>query len=76
VSSIKRDSTLIRLIICENFLYGFKAAPRGRSRRRQGALAVALAGAPLRPGQRWSAGAKGGFRGPLKSRQSPGPRRI
>ena len=45
---------------CENFLYGFKAAPRGRSRRRHGAQAVALAGAPLRPGQRRSAGATSG----------------
>jgi hypothetical protein len=43
---------------CENFLYGFKAARRGRSRRRLGAQAVALADAPLRPGQRRSAGAK------------------
>jgi hypothetical protein len=32
--------------------------PPGPSRRRHGALAVALAGAPLRPGQRQSAGAK------------------
>jgi len=31
---------------CENFLYGFKAAPRGRSRRRLGAHAFAPAGAP------------------------------
>jgi len=31
----------------------------GRSRRRHGAQAVALARAPLRPGQRRSAGAKG-----------------
>jgi len=29
-----------------SFLYGFKAAPRGRSRRRLGALACAPAGAP------------------------------
>jgi hypothetical protein len=57
---------------CEKFLYGFKAAPRGRSRRRRGAQAVALAGAPLRPGQRQSAGARDGFRGPLKPRQSQG----
>jgi hypothetical protein len=25
--------------VCENFLYRFKAAPQGRSRRRHGALA-------------------------------------
>jgi hypothetical protein len=31
---------------CADFLYGFKAAPRGRSRRRRGALAFAPAGAP------------------------------
>ena len=30
---------------CENFLYGFKAAPRGRTRRRHGAHASASAGA-------------------------------
>ncbi len=34
------------LPLCEDFLYGFKAAPRGRSRRRHGALAFAPAGAP------------------------------
>ena len=28
--------------VCENFLYYFKAAPPGRSRRRHGAPAVAL----------------------------------
>ena len=33
---------------CENFLYGFKAAPRGRSRRRLGRLSQAPA--PLPPG--------------------------
>ena len=32
--------------LCENFLYGFKAAPRGRSRRRHSAHASAPAGAP------------------------------
>ena len=35
--------------VCENFLYRFKAAPRGRSRRRLGAQAVAPATAPRRP---------------------------
>ena len=35
---------------CENFLYGFKAAPRGCSRRRLGALAVAPAAAPATAG--------------------------
>jgi hypothetical protein len=32
-------------LACENFLYYFKAAPRGRSRHRHGARAVALAAA-------------------------------
>ena len=46
--------------VCENFLYGFKAAPRGRSRRRLGRRGRAPAAAPARPasGAR-SAGAKG-----------------
>ena len=35
---------------CENFLYGFKAAPRGRSRRHLGALAVTHAAAPATAG--------------------------
>jgi hypothetical protein len=35
----------------ENFLYGFKAAWRGRSRRRLGGLAVAPAAAPAPAGQ-------------------------
>jgi hypothetical protein len=42
VSHIKRSLTGRRIGLCENFLYRFKAAPRGRSRRRRGALAVAL----------------------------------
>jgi hypothetical protein len=49
---------------CENFLYGFKADPPGRSRRSLGAQVFALAGAPLRPGQRRSAGAKNVRAGP------------
>jgi hypothetical protein len=36
--------------VCENFLYYFKAAPRGRSRRRLGALAYAPADAPAPAG--------------------------
>ena len=36
--------------VCDNFLYGFKAAPRGRSRRRLGGLVVAHADAPAPPG--------------------------
>jgi len=32
--------------LCENFLYGFKAALRGRSRRRLGGLASTPAAAP------------------------------
>ena len=36
--------------LCENFLYGFKAAPRGRTRRRHGGLVVAHADAPAPPG--------------------------
>jgi hypothetical protein len=32
--------------VCADFLYGFKAAPRGRTRRRHGAHASAPAGAP------------------------------
>ena len=46
---------LLAVCACENFLYGFKAAPRGRSRRRLGGLAVAPAPAGQR---RRSAGAK------------------
>jgi hypothetical protein len=42
VSSLKRDTTACLACPCENFLYAFKAAPRGRSRRRRGAQAVAL----------------------------------
>ena len=38
------------MLPCENFLYGFKAAPRGRSRRRLGALAFAHAAAPATAG--------------------------
>ena len=55
---------------------GFKAAPPGRSRRRLGALAVALADAPLRPGRCRSAGAKGIASGPLQAQAVTGPRRI
>jgi hypothetical protein len=61
---------------CENFLYYFKAAPQGRSRRRHGAQAVALAAAPLRPGRCRSAGAKGGFPGAAEDQAVTGPRRI
>ena len=45
---------------CENFLYCFKAAPRGRSRRRLGTARPSSRSAPARPasGAR-SAGAKG-----------------
>jgi len=33
---------------CENFLYWFKAAPRGRSRRQLGRLSRACRSAPVR----------------------------
>ena len=61
----------------ENFLYRFKAAPRGRSRRRHGGAAGLPLTLPLRPAptpvgwreKRTSVGA-------ATARQSPGPRRI
>jgi hypothetical protein len=40
-SAMMRPSCLV-LSGCENFLYVFKAAPRGRSRRRHGAQARKL----------------------------------
>ena len=46
-----RDSTRDSTPVCADFLYGFKAAPRGRSRRRLGSLAVAPADAPAPAGQ-------------------------
>ena len=61
MSSIKRDKTGDAGDTCENFLYGFKAA-RGAARAAASApwpsLPLPL---PLRPGQRRSAGAKGGI---------------
>ena len=62
--------------VCENFLYGFKAAPRGRSRRRLGTAQPRSRSAPARlaSGAR-SAGAKGNDRGrgnPGKSRSRGG----
>ena len=41
----------IAIRVCENFLYRFKAAPRGRSRRRLGRRSRAPAGAPARLAQ-------------------------
>ena len=49
---------------CENFLYGFKAAPRGRSRRRLGTAQPRSCSAPARlASDARSAGAKGKERG-------------
>ena len=62
---------------CENFLYGFKAAPRGRSRRRLGTAQPRSRFAPaqLASGAR-SAGAKGKKAGPQKPGEVTEPRRI
>jgi hypothetical protein len=47
-SSISRDRTPRFRAVCENFLYVFKAAPPGRTRRRHGGHARRFAGAPRR----------------------------
>ncbi len=67
---------LLCLLLCENFLYGYPAAPRGRSRRQHGAHAAALAGAlataaPTPVG--WREEHPGG---PLKTGEVTGSRRI
>lgn len=59
---------------CEKFLYVFKAARPGRSRRRLGGLASAPAGAPAVAGLTpvgWREGAEAGP--PKRRRSSPGP---
>jgi hypothetical protein len=64
VSSIKRDSTLACLALCEDFLYGFKAArraARAADTARTPTLPLTL---PLRRRQRRSAGAKIRKQGP------------
>ncbi len=59
---------------CENFLYVFKAAPRGRSRRRHGARAVTPAATPATA--RTNAGRlarkAGDFRAAVDRQQLPG----
>lgn len=70
------DRNRFPINLCENFLYGFKAAPRGRSRRRLGRLVVAPA-----YGSRSSRSRPGGWREEIgKGRLCPGevtePRRF
>ena len=48
MSSIYRDRTQSAQSPCDNFLYSFKAAPQGRSRRRHGRHSRAPADAPAR----------------------------
>jgi hypothetical protein len=77
VSSIKRDSTLLLAGVSENFLYYFKAAPWGRSRRRLGGRRRSRwrsrSGRPLAPvGWREDHGAFRWGRKPRKSRSRGG----
>jgi len=60
----------------ENFLYGFKAAPRSRSRRRLGRLSRAPA--PLPRGLAFDAGrlARRAGTGPRNPKEVTEPRRI
>jgi hypothetical protein len=61
---------------CENFLYGFKAAPRGRSRRRLGTAQPRSRFAPARLASvARSAGAKGES-GAAEPEEVSEPRRI
>ena len=71
MSRISRSRTASRRCLCENFLYGFKAAPGGRSRRRLGTAQPRSRFAPAQlASDARSAGAKGKETGPLKPRKS------
>jgi hypothetical protein len=60
----------------ENFLYGFKAAPKGRSHRRLGRLSRAPAAAPARLASGAGRLARKAHMGPLKPEEVEEPRRI
>jgi hypothetical protein len=62
---------MLRRCLCENFLYGFKAAPRGRSRRQLGRLSQAPA--PLPPG--WPLTPAGWRESRTRGRRDPGKSR-
>lgn len=67
------------LRVCENFLYRFKAAPRGRLRRRHGRRSRAPADAPARLASTpvgWRVGFLPFGAAARTARRSPGPRRI